>query len=100
VNIQRPKLRGQGTWKFLLVFVCIALVFVCGTVQAVHSHSDGNISHADCPLCATAHVGVSIVSQPSLLHFTPTVSYVEANLPPARSHRVLAFALYTRPPPR
>ena len=82
------------------MFVCIALVFVCGTVQAVHSHSDGNISHADCPLCATAHVGISVVSQPATLQFTPIVSYVEAALPPLRSRSVLAFALFTRPPPR
>ena len=96
---QSSKSNRQSPWKLLLALLCIALVFVCGTVQAVHVHPDGDISHADCPLCAIAHVSVQIAEQTASLHFTPVVSAVEAFLPPVRSRTLSIFALFTRPPP-
>jgi hypothetical protein len=99
VIFQSSKSNRQSPWKLLLALLCIALVFVCGTVQAVHVHPDGDISHADCPLCAIAHVSVQIGGQSASLHFTPVVSTVEAFLALARSRTFSIFALFTRPPP-
>jgi membrane protein YdbS with pleckstrin-like domain len=89
----------QSLWKLLLALLCIALVIVCGTIQAVHVHSTGDISHADCSLCATAHVAVQVVAPVVTLVVTPVVSKVEAFVAPLRIRTVSTFALFTRPPP-
>ena len=90
---------SQSPWKLLLALLCIALVIACGTIQAVHVHPDGDLSHADCPLCATAHVTVQVVQPPVTLHVAPVVSMVEAYLPAIPSRTLSIFALFTRPPP-
>jgi hypothetical protein len=99
VIFQSSKSSRQGPWRLLLGLLCIGLVLVCGTVQAVHVHPDGNISHSDCPLCAIAHVSVQIAGQTASPQFTPVVSEVETFLSPTRSRTLSIFALFTRPPP-
>jgi len=94
---QRPKV--QSPWRLLLALLCISLVFACGTIQAVHVHPQGNISHSDCPLCATAHVGVQVAEPPVVLHVAPIVSFVEAFVAPTLARSLSTFALFTRPPP-
>jgi len=81
------------------VLLCVSLVFVCGTIQAVHVHPQGDISHADCSLCATAHVGVQVAEPAVALHVTPVVSVVEAFVAPTLPRTLSTFALFTRPPP-
>jgi hypothetical protein len=90
---------NQSPWKLLLALLCIALVIACGTIQAIHVHPDGDLSHADCPLCATAHVTVQVVQPPVTLHVAPVVSLVEAFFPAIPSRTLSNFALFTRPPP-
>jgi hypothetical protein len=93
----RPKV--QSSWRLLLALLCISLVVACGTIQVVHVHPQGNISHSDCPLCATAHVGVQVAEQPVVLHIAPVVSLVEAVVAPTLAQTFSTFALFTRPPP-
>src|SRR5262249_16109914 len=49
----RPKMRSA--WRIFVSLLCIALVVAGGTVQAVHVHPQGDLSHSDCALCVTAH---------------------------------------------
>jgi hypothetical protein len=83
----------------LLAVLCIVLVVACGTIQAVHVHPNGDLSHADCPLCATAHSAVQIVEPPVSLHVAPVVAIIEAFLPTVPPRTFFTFALFTRPPP-
>ena len=95
---QRPK--AQSSWKLVLALLCISLVVACGTIQAVHVHPVGNISHSDCALCATAHLGVQVASAAvALHHVAPVVSAVEALVAPSLARTLSTFALFTRPPP-
>jgi hypothetical protein len=96
---KRSNTANQSPWKLLLALLCIALVIACGTIQAIHVHPDGDLSHADCPLCATAHVTVQVDRPPVTLHVAPVVSLVEAFLPAIPSRTLSNFALFTRPPP-
>jgi hypothetical protein len=94
----RPKV--QSSWRLVLALLCISLVVACGTIQAVHVHPQGDISHSDCALCATAHLSVEVAAAPvTLLHVAPVVSIVEAFVAPALARTLSTFALFTRPPP-
>ena len=96
---RRSNTKTQSTWKLLLALLCVVLVIACGTIQAIHVHPDADLSHADCPLCATAHVAVQAIEPPVTLHVAPVVSMVEAYLPTIPSRTLTTFALFTRPPP-
>ena len=90
----------RGAWRLLLSLLCISLVVACGTIQVVHVHPQGDFSHADCALCATAHVSVQLAetSVPPV-HATPVILAVEAFVAPAATQTLSTFALFTRPPP-
>lgn len=83
----------------MLAALCVLLVVVAGVVQVAHTHSDGAATHADCGLCAAAHISVQVAYAPSSAPPVAVASAVEpvvvAVLPPALS----TFALFTRPPP-
>jgi hypothetical protein len=96
---QSTNARRQSPWKLLLALLCLSLVIACGTIQAVHTHPGGNISHSDCPLCATAHVAFQSTALPVATHIVPVVAMVEAFLPVIPSATISTFALFTRPPP-
>jgi hypothetical protein len=89
----------HSSWRLLLALLCVFLVVATGTVQAIHAHPVGDISHADCSLCATAHVTVQVVEPPATLLIAAVVTEVEAFVPPIRIGTVFTFALFTRPPP-
>ncbi|HEY2040973.1 MAG TPA: hypothetical protein VGG95_14980 [Edaphobacter sp.] len=94
----RPKI--HSAWRLLLSLLCISLVVACGTIQVVHVHPQGDLSHADCALCATAHVSVQLAEMPVRLHHVaPVISGVEAFTPAPATQGVSTFALFTRPPP-
>jgi hypothetical protein len=99
MNSLGSRSKVQSAWRLLLALLCISLVIACGTIQVVHVHSQGDISHADCPLCATAHVGVQVAEAPVALHIAPVVSVVEAVVAPTLTQDFFTFALFTRPPP-
>src|SRR5258708_2864664 len=90
----------RGAWGLLLTLLCICLVVACGTIQVVHVHPPGDISHSDCALCATAHLSVQLAEMPvTLHHVAPVVSAVEAFVAPTPTQTISTFALFTRPPP-
>ena len=93
------RLRANHPWRILLALLCVLLVVLLGSVQVAHTHADDNESHADCALCAAAHISVHPVHTPSPAPTTSVVAVVEA-LPPSILPRTLSiFALFTRPPP-
>lgn len=94
---RRPKSTSPNAWR-LLAYLCIVLVLVLGVVQAAHSHPD-RVFHADCTLCATAHVAVHPTAPPIVLDVTHVEALVEALVLPTRQANVVTFALFTRPPP-
>lgn len=94
-----PKPNAQGSWRIFLALLCVLLVLATGTIQAVHSHAVGDISHADCALCLTAHVAVEVAQPPVALFVSSVVSAVEVFDPSTRMKTFFTFALFTRPPP-
>jgi len=90
----------HGAWRLLLSLLCISLVVACGTIQVVHVHPQGDLSHSDCALCATAHLTVQLAETPvALHHVAPVISAVEAAVAPTLIQTLSTFALFTRPPP-
>jgi hypothetical protein len=94
-----PKPNVQSSWRVFLALLCVLLVLATGTIQAVHSHPVGEISHADCALCVTAHVAIEVVQPPVTLAVASVVSAIEVFDPLTRTKTFFTFALYTRPPP-
>jgi hypothetical protein len=91
---------ARGSWRHLLAILCVLLVVVAGTAQVAHTHADGADTHADCSLCAAAHVTVQMDQAPAAP--VPAVAVVATleSLPAAVVPSVLStFALFTRPPP-
>jgi len=100
MNSLSSKSKVQSSWRLLLALLCISLVVAFGTIQAVHVHPQGDLSHSDCALCITAHLGVQIAETPvALHHVAPVVSQVEALTAPSLPGAFSTFALFTRPPP-
>ena len=91
--------RTNPPWRILLALLCVLLVVVLGSVQVAHTHADGNETHADCALCAAAHISVHPVHAPPPAPTTAVVAVVEALPPSLVSSPVSIFALFTRPPP-
>lgn len=93
--------RRSGTpWKVLLAVLCVLLAVFAGTVQVVHVHADGTDTHADCSLCAAAHVSVQGVQQQ--VFAAPAVQMVRGVELKRESRTAgprLSFALFHRPPP-
>jgi hypothetical protein len=87
------------SWRLLLGLLCLGLVVLGSTIQVAHSHPSGDISHADCSLCLTAHVVAQVVSNPAPIPETRVVAAVEESLPEVRPATLSVFALFTRPPP-
>ena len=94
-RLRSPRITS-GQW--LLAILCMLLVFLGTTLQVAHSHSD-NLSHADCALCATAHVVAHVVATPAPPPATMLVGTVLRLLPLPAAHAISTFALFTRPPP-
>ena len=91
---------GTGSpWRVLLALVCVLLVVVAGTVQVAHSHADGAVTHADCSLCAAAHISVNLVQTPVEAPPVAVVTALEAEPPAVLPIALSTFALFTRPPP-
>jgi hypothetical protein len=90
---------AASSWRFLLVLGCVLLLIVAGTVQVAHTHGGSGEIHADCPLCAAAHIAIQPATGPAPVPATAVTARLEVAapsfVPPARS----TFALFTRPPP-
>jgi hypothetical protein len=85
--------------RLLLGILCIGLVILGSTLSVAHTHNLGDVRHADCALCVTAHV----VIQPAAVYVAVDVAQVftpvHVPLSLAPSQDISPFALFTRPPP-
>jgi hypothetical protein len=91
--------RRSSTARLLLGVLCILLVLLGGTLEAVHSHPGLDASHPDCALCATAHVVAQVVAAPSLPAVAMLVEAVSHLAPFSTAWARSIFDLFTRPPP-
>jgi hypothetical protein len=94
-----PRQSTPSSWRFLLALFCVLLVVVAGTAQVAHTHADGADTHADCSLCAAAHVTVQVVQTPAPAPTVTVVAVLEALPLSVASSALSTFALFTRPPP-
>jgi len=94
------QLRQAGrSWRLLLALVCVLLVVVSGTVQVAHAHADGTNTHADCSLCAAAHITVHLAQTPAPAAVAAVVAVPETLPAAVLPNRLCTFALFNRPPP-
>ena len=93
------RLRALPPWRMLLAILCVLLVVVTGTVQAVHFHTDGADGHANCSLCATAHVSIQLTQTPVPKQILRVTTVLPALRPMVLSSGLSNFALFNRPPP-
>jgi len=92
--------RGGGrSWRFLLAIFCVLLVAVTGTLQVAHIHADGADAHANCSLCAVAHVTLLPVQTPAPAPPAQVVAVLRSVAPVILPSALSTFALFTRPPP-
>jgi hypothetical protein len=96
---QSTTLRTQPRWKLLVGLLCIALVVLSGTISATHTHGRDHSLHEDCGLCVAAHATAQQAIIAPLLTLTRVFIRIEPVRPIRRPSLVLAFDLFTRPPP-
>ena len=94
-----PRMSAKSPWRILLALVCVLLVVVAGTAQVVHAHADGAATHADCSLCAAAHVTVHLEQTPAPAPPVVIIAVLEAQPVSVAPSVLSTFALFTRPPP-
>ena len=86
-------------WRVLLAVLCVLLVVVSGTVQVAHNHAGRSTAHADCSLCATAHITVHLAKTPAPVPAGWVIVKVEPRTALVVRSPLSTFALFTRPPP-
>jgi hypothetical protein len=91
--------RARYSWRLLLAILCVVLVVCTGTVQVAHTHADGADTHADCSLCAIAHIAVHMTQTPTAAPPVVVVAVLQALPPVLLPNALSTFALFTRPPP-
>ena len=93
----KQRLRNRRALLFGLL--CIALVFIGGTLQVSHTHALENLAHPDCAVCVVAHAGISptvLVTLPAPVHYATRIEIA----PSAREPRsFFTLTLHIRPPP-
>jgi hypothetical protein len=92
-------LRKDPRWKLIVGLLCIALVVLSGTISATHTHGRDHSLHEDCGLCVAAHATVQLTTFAPLLTLTRVFTRIETARPIRRPSLILAFDLFTRPPP-
>src|ERR1017187_3674215 len=93
------RFRAERSWRLLLAIVCVLLVVIAGTVQVAHIHADRADIHADCSLCAAAHVTVHPTHSPAPAPTAAVAAVLEVRPPSVVPSGLSTFALFTRPPP-
>jgi hypothetical protein len=95
----KSKPRLQNRRALLFGVLCIALVFISGTIQVAHSHSFENLAHPDCAVCVVAHAGIS----PAALVTLPAPQYyiraIEIEPWAGVPRSFFTLTLHIRPPP-
>jgi hypothetical protein len=88
--------------KFALTLAVILLFLASNTALAYHHHALDNMSHHDCPICATAHVSSSAVhdfSTPAMRHANIAVSVLTPHEHHVEINPIFLTCLNNRAPP-
>ena len=91
--------KARSSWPLLVGLLCIALVLLSGTLSVTHVHAQGELTHADCGLCATAHLAAEVVTPAPAPPVAQVFARVETARPVSRPRTHVASNLFTRPPP-
>lgn len=86
-------------WQSLLSVLCMALIFLSGTIAVTHSHDHGIDDHGACSLCVTAHAVAQVASAPGQVTLLQVFQDLIASAPVARPRTFVHADHYTRPPP-
>jgi hypothetical protein len=89
--------RNRG--RLFLSWLCVLLVVLCGTLLAVHTHPNETALHADCSLCAAAHVTAQVTQSPAPAPPVAIVTLPESATVSVVPTALSTFALFIRPPP-
>jgi hypothetical protein len=86
------------SWSKRIAWLCLLLTLSAAYSLAAHNHSN-SIDAAKCTVCVAAH-SASPVTAARLPHavFVP-LRIISAAEPVAAKQRLIAFALFVRPPP-
>ncbi|HEY4356430.1 MAG TPA: hypothetical protein VGN16_11830 [Acidobacteriaceae bacterium] len=87
---------------FSLTLLCVALIVLCGIVQASHSHNQRaghGSTEASCSLCITAHAGIQLAATPTLISNVTASELLEPPTVESAAVTPDTLALYIRPPP-
>ncbi len=93
------KRANGGRSRLLLAWICVLLVIFCGSLQLIHTHPNGTAFHADCALCAAAHVTAQVIQSPAPAPPVAVIARPESAAMSVAPAALSAFALFTRPPP-
>ena len=91
-------LSGRGRWRVAVSALCVVMVLVMGTVQAVHSHGDdAKTARHTCSICSisNAKLDTTQVAVAPLMSAAPMVSVEASALGIFRP----ATTNFVRPPP-
>jgi len=94
-----PKPERISGLRMAVAVLCALLIIFAGVVQVAHTHPGSAAIHADCSLCVAVHIAVHPAQSALPLLSAAVVRRVEANPVFSGAGALLAFALFTRPPP-
>lgn len=90
--------RNRGQWSRVVSVLCVVMVLVMGTVQAVHSHADtGKSPRHTCSICSTPNAKLN-TAEASLV---PVMTALQLASIESGAPRILRPATpnFVRPPP-
>lgn len=93
------KSRSAAIFRWL-VFLCLVLVSIAATAQAMHFHSDQAARTTNhCSICLVMHSAAVAAHQVQLDSSFQSSGYLHVSANSARVSSLASFALFSRPPP-
>jgi hypothetical protein len=89
--------------RFALTLAIFLVYLISNTAIAYHHHALDNLSHHDCPICATAHISSSAIhdfSTPTVRHEGITVSVLIPHEHHTQINPIFLTYLNNRAPPQ
>jgi hypothetical protein len=97
--LTRTKTTSPRRWQLLLSVLCMALVFLSGTISVTHSHQNSADDHGACSLCVTAHTVAQVAAAPGQVVIVRVFESLVPTAPITRPRTFIHADHYTRPPP-
>jgi hypothetical protein len=96
-SLQQSRASAAVRW---LVLLCLALVTITATAQAVHFHPDQAVGAANhCSICVVMHSAAVAAHQVQLDSSFQTSGYLHVSVESGHISSLASFALFSRPPP-